>query len=573
MKLKTIQQIGLVLIFSLTTAQGLSQNIDLSNLKNIKKAKPVKVAGGIAANALFSDGTGNTGRSPFSYFLQGNVNINLFGQLNLPFSFNLTNNGSDYNYPTVPNRLSLHPQYKWVAGHIGDVAMTFSPYTLNGHQFTGIGIDATPDGPFKFSLMYGRLQRAVSYDTTNVNVPPAYKRMGYGAKLSLDKSRYKVGLSVFTAKDMLTSIQGADSLQVFPQQNTAISGNVGIRPLKGLELSAEYAISALTRDVRDSITKQESKRVFKLVMPANGSTDYYKALKAGLNYTFRKSTLGLGYERIDPGYQSLGAYYFNNDLENITVNAAQSLLKDKATIAVSVGYQRDDLDHAKAGSTSRNIGSINVNYTPSPKLQIATSYSNFQTFMNMRSQFDYINQNTPVQNFDTLDFTQLSQNANLAINYQVKQDQTQQHSLSINASFQDAYDQQGGIILRGNASQFYNLAAAYSITLLQKGIGITTAYNASYNTIGRNKYLTMGPTAAFNAKLLKKKMNTNVSASYNFSNPEGEQKNSVWNVRMNASYTVFRKHNLNASVINQWRQANKNNTRLVTGTLGYSYAF
>jgi len=569
------QYMGLLLILSLLSVNVKSQAIDLNNLKAITKAKSIKLNGGVSANAIYANGTLGAGRAPFSYFLQGNVNVNLFGQLNLPFSFNLTNGGTKYNYPTLPNRLSLHPNYKWLSGHVGDVAMTFSPYTLNGHQFTGVGVEATPEGPFKFSIMYGRLQKAVSYDSTNSNGVPAYKRMGYGSKVSFERSKYKLGLSFFTAKDVLNSIDSkADSFQVFPQQNVAINGEAAFRPIKGLDITFEYAVSALTRDIRDSTKALAKNALLNKMLSQNGSTGYYNALKAGLNYTFRQSTLGLGYERIDPGYQTLGAYYFNNDLENITANFAQSLFANKANIAASVGYQRDDLDNAKAGSTSRTVGSINFNYTPNAKLQLSSGYSNFQTFMNMRSQFDYINQNTPIQNFDTLDYTQLSQNANLTINYALLQTEKQQHSLSINTSFQDAYDEQGGKVVKGNESQFYNLATAYTIIFLQKGIGVTTAYNASYNTIGRNDFLTMGPTIGVNAKLLQKRVSTGLSGSYNFSNAQGEQNTSVWNVRMNASYTVLKKHSLNCSVINQWRkQVGKSNTKYLTGTIGYNYSF
>src|SRR6478735_5793244 len=177
----------------------IAQQVDIEGLKNVFKAKPIRYSGGIAANTAFYSGNGNYGSEPFNLFLQSNLNANLFGKVNLPFSFNLTNASLGLTYPTPPNRLSLHPTYKWIAGHIGDVAMSFSPYTLSGHQFTGAGVDLTPDGPWRISAMGGRLLKAVQYDSTSYMLP-VYKRIGYGAKLGYNQKMYRVSISAFAAK-------------------------------------------------------------------------------------------------------------------------------------------------------------------------------------------------------------------------------------------------------------------------------------------------------------------------------------------------------------------------------------
>jgi len=552
-----------------------AQNINLESLKGIGKAKPVRISGGINANSVLFAGNGPSMRDPFTYFFQGSVNANLFGQINLPFSFNLTNSGHGFNYPTLPNRLSLNPTYKWISGHIGDVAMTFSPYTLNGHQFRGLGFELTPDGPWKLSAMYGRLQQAVEYDPLIHNAQPGYRRMGYGAKLGYEKQKYILGLTVFQAKDDISSLTTRpDSLLIYPQQNLVMSWEAKVRPMKGLELSTEFATSGLTRDMRDTSMKVGSKSYLGWLSKTNSSTAYYNAFKTQMNYTYKKSTLGVGYERVAPGYQTLGAYYFNSDLENITINIAQTFLKDKANIAISTGFQRDDLDHTKASGTRRFVGSANLGYNPSEKVQTTLSYSNFQTFMNMRPQFDVINQASPYQNLDTLNYVQIAQNANLSLNWLTKKNEKQTQSLNVNVSFQDASDQQGGIVANGNASQFYNLATSYNMVLLKQGMGITLAYNTSYNTIGKNDFLTMGPTLSVNAKLLKKTLTTSFSTSYNLSNSLGVRQSSVLNIRANASYVVMKKHNLNFSIINQNRNLmTKGKTSDLTTTLGYGYSF
>lgn len=556
-------------------SRGYAQQIDVGGLKDVFKAKPVKFSGGVSASTMFYNGNGGTGRAPFTWFLQGNANANILGKINLPFSFNLTNAGAGFSYPTAPNRLSLHPTYKWIAAHIGDVAMSFSPYTLSGYQFRGAGVDLSFKGPWKFSAMTGRLQKAVEYDSTNHNALPSYQRMGYGAKAVYESRWYRGGVSVFYAKDNVNSLVNApDSFAIFPQQNLAIGYELAVKPAKGLDLNLEYASSALTKDIREKKNSDIGSGLMNKMIAANATTSVYHAFKSQLNYSFLKTTVGVGYERIGPGYQTLGAYYFNSDLENITVNFAQSLLRDKANLSLNLGTQRDNLDGSKAGSTRRTVASINMNYAPVERLQTTLMYSNFQSYMNMRPQFDYINNISPITNFDTLNYVQLSQNAALNVNYITKKSEEQNQALNVNLNFQDASDQQGGVVTKGNSSQFYNLATAYNILFVQKGLNVTLGYNLSYNTIARNDFLTQGPTLSANSRFFDKKLTAGFSTSYNASVTQGAKQNSVVSLRANAAYTLFKKHRLNFSLINQYRDViNKGKTHDLTGTLGYNYAF
>jgi len=565
---------------SLTSYTVEAQQIDLGSLDKTFKQKPVKVGGGVSASTVFYDGNDGQKRQPFTYFLNGNVNVNLFGQVNLPFSFNFTNLGSSYGYPTLPNRLSVHPMYKWVKGHIGDIAMAFSPYTLNGHMFTGAGVDLTPAGPFKISAMYGRLQRAVEFDTANALVPAAYQRMGYGVKVRYDKADHYLGMSMFSAKDNVGSLNWQpDSLNILPQGNTAFSWEGGVKLLENLNLSGEYGLSLLTRDVR---APREGSTVVHKTLANRTSTAAYHAFKAELSYVFFKNTVGVAYERIDPEYRTLGAYYFNNDYENVSLRYARPFFHDKLMLAASWGVQRDDLEHNNEQSSKRFVSSANLDYTPSDKLSVGLSYSSFQTYMNMRSQFDYINGQTPYDNLDTLNYTQLSQNLGANVNYAFGKNKNRRHTLNTNLSFQEAADKQGEIIRPGALSQFYNFSTAYNVLFVPQAIGITAAFNTTYNHVGMDDFVTLGPTAGVKAKVFKKKLTTGLSSSYNVSMNKGETQAKVLNVRANVGYIVRKRHNLTANAIWQHRERVNNNpaiatntvtTRSVTATVAYAYSF
>lgn len=574
---------ALGLCFLLFTTSMQAQQVDLENVGKdfkgkLKDKKPIKITGGISANSIFYKGNAGTGRDPFSYFINGNVNVNIYG-VNVPASFTYTNRGFSYNYtlPRTPNRLSLHPKYKWVTAHLGDVATTFSPYTLNGLLYTGGGLDLTPKGKWKYSVMGGRLQKAVEYRPENGQTLATYKRFGYGAKVNYDNNSYKWGFSIFKAKDVLGSLEfKPDSLQIYPQQNTAVSIEESMPLVKNLVLTSEYAISALTRDIR-APKYADSNKVDWLVKLFGGSTatNIYKAYKTQLNYTIGSSMVGVGYERIDPGYQTLGAYYMNNDLENITANFAQAFFKGKVNLSGNVGLQRDDLDGKKTGGSRRTVSAVNLNWNASQRFTSSVTYSNFQTYTNVKPQFQYINQLTPFDNLDTLNFRQLSQNGNVNVNYVVSTNKEKPQNLNVNLSFQDSYDMQGGIITEASASQFYNFAGSYNFNNIKKAMSITGAMNVTYNTIGKNEMITLGPTVSVSNQFWNKQIRTNGSVSYNTTPANavsaGQQ---VISVRLTAGYVYKKKHNVNISAVSMNRTAGGQKAMYdYTGTIAYNYNF
>lgn len=560
-----------------------AQNIDLETVgKNltdkIKDKKPFKLSGGINASSVFYTGNMPVGRDPFSYILNGSVNLSIY-KVNIPLSFSFTNRGFSYNYsyPRLPNKLSLHPKYKWVTGHIGDVSMTFSPYTLNGVIFRGAGFDFVPTGSrFKYSIMYGRLQKAVEYRPDNGNTLATYKRMGYGLKAGYENGSKRAIFSLFSAKDILNSLTvKPDSLQIYPQANTSLSFEGSLPVMKSLVAKVEYGISVLTKDIR-APKNSDTLRVTGLnkILGGRISSSLYKAFKTELNYTLGSAMLGVGYERVDPGYQTLGAYYFTNDLENITAIFAQSLFKGKVNLSGNLGIQRDDLDRKKSGGTRRTVGSANITYAASKRFTSTLSYSNFQTYTNVKPQFQYINQQTPFDNLDTLNFRQLSQNSNLNINYVVSDNKERPQNLNFNLGLQDSYDMQGGVISKGNASRFYNFAGSYSFVNNPQSLNFLTAFNLTYNQIASNNLLTMGPTFGFNKGLWDKKVSTGLSCSYNQTTSAGIKQNSIFSIRANAAYVLKKKHNFGVNMVTMNRKSvSANSYSDYTATITYNYSF
>ncbi|MDR1763447.1 MAG: hypothetical protein LBR64_05790 [Dysgonamonadaceae bacterium] len=568
-----IRRIGITGFLLLCTLAVNAQSFNIEDIKNMfGKGNPLKLTGGFSANSTFNAGSEDLARDPFVYYLNGNINLNIYGNINLPFSFSLTNSGTSYKLPSSPNRLSIHPSYKWITGHIGDVSMTFSPYTLNGHIFTGAGVELSPDG-WEFAAMYGRLLKAVEYDEAQPAFLPTYKRMGYGFKAGRQAEKYRISINVFDAKDNVSSlITPPDSLGVTPMENLAGSVTFLYKPAQFIEISGEYGLSLLTLDTRSLAENRDG--IMGMWNASNMSSTYYKAFKAQINYVGETNRFGIGCERIDPGYKTLGAYYFANDLENITLNAYQAFLQNKMNINLSLGYERDDLDNAKASASSRIVGSANVTVMPNERINANLSYSNFQTYTNVRSNFELINQENPLDKLDTLNFVQLSQSANLNVNIITRKNEAQSHSLNINLSYQDAANKQGGVYHIGSVTEMINAMAAYSWTFLKSGLTLNGAVNLNNSKILNGNTLTWGPTLGASTRLLKKKINLSGSLSYNAGSLEGVKQNEVFLCRINSSYSFLKRQSLTLAFNYQWRSAfnrpGVNNSLL---TLGYTCSF
>ena len=533
-----------------------AQNIE--EVLAFRKKTPLKISGSISARTTLFSSQPSEARQSFTYQLTGAVNLSLYELLNIPLSFNLNNYGANFSYPSLPNRLSLHPSYKWAKAHIGDVSMSFGPYTLNGHQFTGLGVELSP-GRWQVSAMAGRLLKRVDADPNIPSLQVGYERWGYGLKTRYEGSTFALGGTIFAARDRDGRISfDIDALGIYPKGNIALGLEGSLSLIKDLKLSLEYGFSRMQQDLRSAEVR------------------YYHALRADVSYSFVGNTLGVGYERIDPGYATLGAYYFNNDYENLTLNYSRSFFDSKLSLALSGGLQRDDLMGQKQEHNKRFVGSAQVGFTPSEALSASVSLSSFQSYRNLKSSFDYINARTPYDNLDTLQFTQLSHSLDADISWRLKQSEAQTQTLSATLSYQEAADRQGRYIQPGQLTRFMNLGTSYSLDLSALDLTLTGGFNVSNNYADRKAVLTLGPSLSLAKRFLKKQLSTGLSLSYNETQEAGHRLAQVYNLRATAGYRFWGKHALNASVAYQERRlrhAVSSPRSSFTSELSYSYSF
>ncbi|MGZ4040832.1 MAG: hypothetical protein ACXVNR_09730, partial [Bacteroidia bacterium] len=354
------------------------------NLEKIGKKDMITVGGGLNYNGIFynADGIQNR-RPPYSWFFNGNLNINIL-DVSLPFSYSYSNLSSNYTQPF--NMTSCAPSYKWIKTYMGYTSMNFSNYSLAGHIFLGGGVDLTP-GNWKISAMYGRLNKAVEYDAVNQSdALMSYKRMGYGAKVGYEKDGHGLNLIYFSAKDDPNSLHFVPSNSaVLPQENTVISASAKTKLFSILTIQGEYALSGLTRNLNgESYYDAEQKNPMPLFFNPKSSSQFFSAYKSSIGFSKSVFSLNFNYEHIDPNYKTLGAYFFNNDLENITIAPSLRLLKGKLNLSANTGYQHNNLDKTKFSLNKRFVSSGNLNYAPSSKFIFNVSYSNFTSFTRVR---------------------------------------------------------------------------------------------------------------------------------------------------------------------------------------------
>lgn len=556
--------------FAMSCTICFSQNVDFDRLG---KEKWLRYKGGIAANMVLYDGTSK--RQELTYYLNGNLNFNLAGLYNIPLSFTYSNQDFAFPNPFKFNRLSLSPSYKWVTLHVGDVGMRFSPYTISGHQFTGGGFELVPEGKFQISALYGRFLKATEYNAEAPTTITTYKRMGYGVKTAYDLKFLKLGLILFKAIDDETSLKNPFPIElgVSPKENAVLSMESEILLLQKAQIRLEYAVSGVTADTRLTAVPT-TKGILSFLLNENISTRYYNAFNASFNYPTNNGTLGIGYERIDPGYNTLGAYYFNNDLENITANASRTLFNSKLNLAINAGLQKDNLDNAKIADQQRIVSSINLSYTASERLGIIAVYSNFQSYTNIRDQFDYINQLGDFDNIDTLNYRQISQHANLNLNYTLKETKQNHYNTSLNLVYQNSDNRQEGKTMEGDNIAFYNGTASFSLGYPHRNINITLAANTSYNSTPPTDHnLTIGPTLVVKKLFFEKRLRANLSTSYNSSHTKMGRQSAFYNFRLGSNYSLLKKHHLNLNFLVLFRKSALNINRDLTFTLGYSYTF
>lgn len=521
----------------------LTSVLSAQNLDKIGKKDMVSVHGGLNFSTIsyMSDGIAFPSREPFTWFATGNVSISIL-DVALPFTYTYSNQGGKYTQPF--NQTALHPSYKWVKTHIGNVNMSFSPYTLSGHTFLGGGVELTP-GKWKIKLMGGRLNKEINYNSQDDNLNQiVFRRYGFGVSAGYNNKGYSGELILFKGVDDKNSLNFTPlNTEVKPQDNFVASIVGKAKIIKNLNATAEYALSGLTQNTNNTNPVEAGQQLpfMNDIINANSTTDFFNAFKTSLSYKLKFMNLAVNFEHVDPGYKTLGGYYFNNDLQNYTFAPSFTLLKNKLNIGFNTGYQINNLAGDKSSTTNRWVGSVNASYAPNKVLNLVGSYSNFSTYTRNRPNTDPFY----YQPADTMNFYQLSQNAMASIGYRFGEGKNKS-ALQLMYNYQESYNLSGnildasafGINVETNTTPSHVHASnlAYSLQFTDKEASIMFATNANFTSFLTTQSLFIGPTVNFQKGLFEKKSSLSIGTTYNRQYSSSELMSNVFNHRISFSY-------------------------------------
>ena len=186
------------------------------------------------------------------------------------------------------------------------------------------------------------------------------------------------------AKDDSSSVHPGKEFigTVTPAENIVIGINGQIKFLKDFTFALEAATSLYTRNLKNNAPLSDSAnkgftKILGNFISTNSTTERYNAIQTSLLYHQKIFSARLQYRRVDPDYKTMGAYFFNNDIENITFAPSLNLLKNKFRFGGSIGFQHDNLKKQKQTTSSRIIGSANLSADFTEHFGIDFTYSNY----------------------------------------------------------------------------------------------------------------------------------------------------------------------------------------------------
>ncbi len=549
--------------------------------------EPFNLTGGLGLNMRSYSSFGTDARQdPFFYSLNANVNIRVY-KLSLPFSLMVSAKNTTSSYPNIKElinafknnvknkienqknrfvRFGASPRYKWIKLHFGHRSMNFSPFTLANLNFLGAGMELNP-GNIRFGAMYGRLAKAEPIDLSLVtpNIP-VYERKGWGLKMGYGTSEEFIDLILFKAVDEVGSITIPEDNpnQVDPAENLVIGLNFQKSLFEKFRLKMEYATSAHSPNSLEGMADNRFPHP-RFLIQGRTTTEYKSALDTKLDFQAKVFTVGVQYKRIDPDYQSFGAYFFNNDIEDYLANLSFGLLQGAVTVNMSAGLQKNNLDKTLPTTMTRYIGSGNINYS-------AGSFNLGFNYSNNSSDIAYLLD----ESLDSLNVLIVTQDAGLNATYNFQDQSQNQHVLTGTFNIQAVTDDVANE-MESSASQMLvgNLVYNYALAESQWKFSVKANYNQ--NELSQMTMRRYGAGFGITKSFLEGKLNTGIDLNYFLMTSEntGDNNNLNSQVRFNFKINDAMSLNMNWGLLSSKKviAGTTDSFSELTGTLGFQYNF
>ena len=532
--MKKLLTFYLILILTIIVGEvSISQDIS-----SIGKQKPIDVSGSLSLrlNAFHTSDTLSR-RDPFFWTISGNPTVSLYG-ITLPFSFSFSQKQSDFRQPF--NYFGVSPYYKKITFHAGYRNVYFSDYTLSDHMFLGGGIEAQPS-ILRLGFVYGRFSKAIEPITDTLTQEysiPSFNRKGFAAKFGLGTSNNYVDLILLSIHDDSLSVMNTEEAGIAPAENLVLGIKSKQVISKIITLDVDFGFSSYTYDARSEKLNAEDYNIPTVLtwfMIPKTSTEFLTAGKASLGFRLKKFSMKLNYRRVEPGYQSMGAYYLNNDIENITLAPSFTLLKNRLRLNGSIGYKRNNLFNTKSNNTFQKANSLMVSFMPTSKWGVNLNYSNY----NMNQSRNY----TLVR--DTLVLEQFSNNisGNVFFNFGTK---TRRQNLSFSTAYMDLSDNSSDSVT--NSVNSFNPSVSYRFSDSERKFSWSLSLNANDFKTPQNETFRWGFSGGLNKSVVEDKLNLGFNTRYFRTNLDKQNLNTTWMIGATTGYKLAKSHSLSLSL-------------------------
>lgn len=506
------------------------------DLANISQQEPFKINGSINAKLQFygTDKT-NPSRSPFMWYLQGSPVVSLYGIV-MPFSFRVSEQQKDFRQPF--NQFGVSPHYKWAKLHLGYRSHNWSTYALAGHSISGAGMELTP-GKFNVGFATGRLLKPIKYidNPENINIQtPAFKRTGTAFRLGYGSEKNNISFVMIKASDDSASLGEIPSkYQLTPDENVVVSIISKQTIAEKFLFEFEVAQSLYTKDVRTQLSDSTGvfmAKTFSSLMKTHESTTSSNAFQTSFGYQSDLFNLMMKFQRVEPDFRSMGAYYFATDLRNITIEPTFKLLENKLTLGGSLGTQIDNLNNDKNLRTKRTITSARASYLPVPQYNLSAFYSNYGLAQESGLlAIDTLRNSEVAQATSQFGFTQ---SLNLS-------GENMGHNLMMNFNAQKLNDR------NENTAQYSEFStnifsASYFLNYIPLNTNASLSFLYTNFTQDTLKTVVSGPSLGFGNSFLKNKVNAGFSYSSMKNKVQDEETGSINTLSFQMGYKPGKNH-------------------------------
>ena len=530
---------------------------------------------GLSLSGYAADGIQNR-RPPGVFQTFANFNFSSFG---LNSGLNLNYSTDDSGFRQNMNNLSYSVNWRWLTVRAGDVNTRLSDYSLSSTPIRGGYIRGTP-GNFLFEVIGGRSRRAVRPSLDSAFREPSYEQWAFGGKVGVGKSGGDYfHLSTFYAQDNVASLEG-NQLEIKPKENLSLTPDFRIGFFDNrLNLESQVTVSVFTRDLNSARISPND-----LEIPGFITGVYHPYVSTRVNYAGKAFAdlrtdlfdLGVGYERIQPGFISLGMENIRNDQEKILVNPAVRFFNNRLAVQSNISLGRDNLLGTRLQTQS------NTNVATSFRAMISNAFSLSGAYNLLLN--DVTSEPAEGQEIAVGGQSQVSHNIMLQPNFIISGEETT-HNISVSGgyiSMENSVDGNSVVEEMSFISESYIGMVSYAITL-PAGITLNSSANYLSNESDGSSINNLGINAGTSVALLNQAFTLSLQLGHNRNSVERMQMSQQfvnrlhqYSAGLNAAYRFTDKDSLNLTLRsrnNRLQEGNGNEFTELEGSFRYQRTF